>query len=473
MMIRTLSILCGFLLPICATAQNKLSKIKGIHYDGQKYVVTGVVDLRKQILTIPKGATLFFDGGSITNGSIVLNETDLQGDVEISAKISGAVKNDRLDVKWFGVKPNSGEDQTDRVQEIVNLFSSNVSSNSWDINLQKPEPRIDFPAGRYNVGEIKLRSYMTIRGQGRGSTELRGVSFTATNQYNINIEDMSLVGPEHLSSNRKTKNPESINGYSAICFKECGRIIIKNLAIRNYSVAIDFYNTVLTDFYSCYISYCDLGFKNDGKGNGYGGHAIRWFGGEICESSIGVMQIMGNSVSFIGTTLEGCRHAIYLEYPVSFTVSSCYFEANTFDIYGNIVHTIIENCFFSDAHKTNEGTYIYAKAIGQSTIRSNKFNQQIENRPYVEIERGGTYYHNLYIGQNDIVGGGRIIVSAEIQDAVEERGRMIFQTYLPEGKDLLMGQTIIYQNPKNGSVYLVTRDLNGKLLFLPFEHIQQ
>lgn len=465
--------LCGLFIPLCSIAQNQLSNIKGIHFDGQNYVVTEAVDLRKKSLTIPKGATLCFEGGSISNGTVVLDDTELQGDVKIHAKVSGVVKNDYLDIKWFGVKPNTGEDQTKRVQEVVNLFSSNVPSNSWDINLQKPEPRIDFPAGRYYVGEIKLRSYMTLRGQGRGSTELRGVSFVATGQYNISIEDMSLVGTERKSSHRDIKNPETIKGHSAICFRDSGRIIIKNITIRNYAIAVDFYNTILTDFYSCFISYCDLGFRNDGKGNGYGGHAIRWFGGEICESNVGVVQKMGNSVSFIGATLEGCGYAMYLDYPVSFTISSCYFEANTFDIYGNIVHTNIENCFFSDAHKTKEGTYIYAKTIGQSTIRNNKFNRQIEDRPYVELERGGTNYHNLYIGQNDIVGGGRIIVSNEIQDAIEERGRSSYQTYLPDGKSMLMGQTIVYQNPETGKYYLVTRDSKGELLYLPFDRTQQ
>ncbi len=398
---------------------------------------------------------------------------EAQNKTVVSVKEAGLVENGVIRAETFGLRPGETKaNQTKALQAIVDLYANNVPHNSWDINLQNPEPTIIIPAGEYNVGEIELRSYVTIKGAGRGSTLLRGVTFKAENQYNINIEGLSLVGVNSHSTNHYKKTPNEISGTAAIAFRDCGRVIMKNVAIRNYNIAIDFYNTVLTDFYSCYISYCDIGFKNDGKGNGYGGHAIRWLGGEICESNIGVFQKMGNSVSFIGATLEGCDRAFSLEYPVSFNINSCYFEANTFDVFGNIIHTNIEDCFFSDAHKKKEGTYIYAESIGQTIIQGNKFNRQVGGHPYVEFKKGGKYYHNLYIGQNDIVGGGRIIVSDSISDAIEERGRTPYQTYLPDGKQLMMGQTIVYRNTKTNKYYLVTRDSEGKLLYLPFDYNQ-
>lgn len=463
-----LAILLFIFDSLYVNAQKSITDIKGVLFDGQKYVITGKVDLRNNTLSFPNGSVVVFDGGSIVNGTIIFDNVELKGEVQILAKVEGSVKNDYIDVRWFGVESNTTRNQTERIQEIVNLFSSNVPTNSWDINLKRPEPQIKFPAGRFYLDEVKIRSYMTIRGQGRGSTELRGVSFTASGQFNINLEDMSLVGTEKKYPDSSVLIRNILSGRAALSFKDCGRVIVKNVAIRDYFIAIDFYNTVLTDFYSCYISYCGIGFKNDGKGNGYGGHAIRWFGGEISESNIGMWQKNGNSVSFIGAAMEGCGYAFYLDYPISFTINSCYFEANKFDIYGNIIHTNIEDSFFSDARKDQNGTYIYAESIGVSSIRGNKFSSQIGDHPYIEVEKGARYYHNLYIGQNDIIGGGRIIVSNEVMDAVEERGRQAFQTYLPDGENMLIGQTIVYKNPRTGKYYLVTRDTEGKLLFLPF-----
>lgn len=72
------------------------------------------------------------------------------------------------------------------------------------------------------------------------------------------------------------------------------------------------------------------------------------------------------------------------------------------------------------------------------------------------------------IGQNDIMHGGRIPVSDRLLPFVMEKGVNTYQTYLPDGNNMLMGQTVIYYNSKTGKYYLITRDINGQLLYLPF-----
>lgn len=464
---RRLSFLLLFLsaIPLCGLSPQKT---QGIEVRNNVYVVSGNVNLRGKTLTMPPNIELRFDNGEIANGTIIFNNTKISGNAKIKTEVKGSISNETIDVSWFDIKDNNRNTQTNRLQQVINLFANNVPRNSWDINLQQPEPQILFPKGRFNLGEIHLRSYVTIKGQGRGSTELRGVSFIAENQYNINIEDVSLFGRESAPVTNMIIGEEK----SAFVFKNCGRLLFKNVVVRNYDKAFDFYNTVLSDFYSCYVSYCLTGFCNDGSGAGFGGHAIRWFGGEICNCDVGFSQRMGNSVDIIGSTIENCSKAIDLEYPVSFNISSCYFEANIFDIYGNIIHTNIENNFFSDAHKTAEGTYIYANSIGLTTIRGNKFNKQIGSRPYIEVQQGAAYYHNLSITQNDMVGGGRIVVSRQIEDAIEERGRLNYQQYLPDGEQMFMGQLIMYKDPKTSKYYIITRNEEGKLLYIQADYLK-
>lgn len=391
-----------------------------------------------------------------------------------TVKSAGLVENGEIRAEKFGLK--SGETkakQTKALQAIVDLYADNVSSNSWDINLQNPEPTIIIPAGEYNVGEIELRSYVSIKGAGRGSTVLKGATFKAEKQYNITIEDLSIVG--NVGATKESEyDLDSKKHSSAFKLTDCARLIFKNVSIKNYDVAFDNYNTYLVDLYSCFISYCKVCYLNDGQGNGYGGHAVRWFGGEMCCSAYGFVQKNGNGVFINGATIEECKVGVDLVYPVSFTVNACYFEANGYDIYGSLVHVNIENNYFSDSGKKGSDAYLYAPtAIGFAIIQGNKFGKTISGNPHIMVKPETKIYSNIMIGQNDIVHGGRIPVSDRLLPFLEEKGTNAFQTILPDGKNLLMGQTVVYKNPQTGKYYLVTRDSTGQLLYLPFEKIQR
>lgn len=74
---------------IKALIQNKFNKPNVI------YKITKDIDLEGGILTIPEGCTLDFQGGSIINGTLILNNTlIIQQDIEnhITATINGTYK---------------------------------------------------------------------------------------------------------------------------------------------------------------------------------------------------------------------------------------------------------------------------------------------------------------------------------------------------------------------------------------------
>ena len=117
-----LAILLFIFDSLYVNAQKSITDIKGVLFDGQKYVITGKVDLRNNTLSFPNGSVVVFDGGSIVNGTIIFDNVELKGEVQILAKVEGSVKNDYIDVRWFGVESNTTRNQTERIQEIVNLF---------------------------------------------------------------------------------------------------------------------------------------------------------------------------------------------------------------------------------------------------------------------------------------------------------------------------------------------------------------
>ena len=391
-----------------------------------------------------------------------------------SLKKAELIENGVIRAEEFGLIPGETKaKQTKALQAIVDLYANNVPDNSWDINLRNPEPTIIIPFGEYNIGEIELRSYVTIKGAGRGSTVLKGVTFKADKQYNITIEDLSIVG--NVGATKESKyDLEKKNHSSAFKFIDCARLIFKNVCIKNYDVAFDNYNTYLVDLYSCFISYCHVCFMNDGKGNGYGGHAINWFGGEMTCSVYGFIQRNGDRVLINGSTIENCKYGFYLNNPGSFTINACSFEANNYDIYGTVTHINIENNHFSKSGKKEGDVFIYAtSAIGFAIIQGNAFDQPVFGKPHIMVNETTRVYGNIMIGQNDIVHGGRIPVSERLLPYVMERGVNPYQTYLPDGKNMLMGQTIVYKNPNTGKFYLVTRDEGGNLLYSPMTRKQE
>lgn len=444
-----------------------IKDVVGVSQRGDSYEVIGNIDLKGKTLVIPKGKRVVFSGGKMANGTVVLDETQLEGDVQIEGNVQGSVTNGEIKASWFGLRAGIKADQTKTLQSIVNLYKSNVSHNSWDINLVNPEPTIIIPAGKYNVGEVTLRSYVTIRGAGRGSTELHGVTFKADKQYNITIEDLSIVGS--IGATKKSNyDLESSTRLSAFKLNDCARLIFKNVCVKNYDVAFDMYNTYLVDLYSCFISYCNVCYLNDGKGNGYGGHAIRWYGGEMSDSKFGFVQKNGSSVLLNGATIEGCKYGVDFIYPTSFVVNACYFEGNSYDLYGTLVHVNIENNYFSKSGKKDGDLFIYAPtAIGYAVIQGNAFDLPVFGKPHIMIDENTQIYSNIMIGQNDIVHGDRIPVSERLLPFIYEKGVSNYQTYLPDGKKMLMGQTVIYKELNSGNYYIVTRNTEGDLLFTP------
>ena len=58
-------------------------------------------DLNGQTITLPAGCTFIFDGGSFTNGTLVLLNTRLSGNVRLSVVLDGTIANDTVQSDWF------------------------------------------------------------------------------------------------------------------------------------------------------------------------------------------------------------------------------------------------------------------------------------------------------------------------------------------------------------------------------------
>lgn len=118
------------------------------------YVIRYDYCLQGQTIEIPENCVLEFDGGSLNNGEIVFNNTELSGLVKIYTKVSGNISNNIVKVSWFSADKDitkslkdavniivSGEIQIDipnaEIKDTINIVKSNIIINGLnnDINI--------------------------------------------------------------------------------------------------------------------------------------------------------------------------------------------------------------------------------------------------------------------------------------------------------------------------------------------------
>lgn len=140
------SITSGVVYPnIQAAQQSKFNKSNVI------YEIVNDIDLGNAVLTIPTGCTLDFQGGSINNGSIIFNNTIINGTAinKIACICSGSIYGDVI-LDYFGVSP-------------FNSASTNVI-NYNNINLGNETYR--FLTGTYLFSEPIVPKKKVFKGTG-------------------------------------------------------------------------------------------------------------------------------------------------------------------------------------------------------------------------------------------------------------------------------------------------------------------
>lgn len=100
------------------------SLAKQIVYNNKTYVFRGKFDLQKQTLTIPKGCTLVFQGGSVKNGTLFGQDTQIKANsvsIFTNIKIKGEWNVPTITTSWF----SDIEKVDDCIKQAHNLVSAN------------------------------------------------------------------------------------------------------------------------------------------------------------------------------------------------------------------------------------------------------------------------------------------------------------------------------------------------------------
>lgn len=209
--------------PIQSAIQNRFNKPNTI------YKVTKDITLSGGTLTIPKGCTLDFQGGSFTNGTIVGTNSDIRADEHATIFrgiiITGTWKVKEISSGWFNFVQTAGYNNLQNLQNLFNLSSNSyngvinisqgdyyitIANNSTDSIVIYSNTTVNLNGNiilnpndltNYNIVTVRQRNNIIIQGGGSivgdvvthtGKTGEWGMGISIYDGNNITIKDISV-----------------------------------------------------------------------------------------------------------------------------------------------------------------------------------------------------------------------------------------------------------------------------------------
>lgn len=120
---------------------------------GTVYKICSKIDLKGQTVIIPEQCTLVFKRGELKNGTIIFQDTKLEGNVRIWCSFKGTVDNETIYTDWFQKGSKSEINLSDASQRIQAIFNLGCR-------------KVVFGKGYYQFVGIQIGSDIEIEGRG-------------------------------------------------------------------------------------------------------------------------------------------------------------------------------------------------------------------------------------------------------------------------------------------------------------------
>lgn len=284
-------------ISVLENAHNGMSKVlleknmvKGINLltqgmlsqDNTIYVIRYDFDLNHNLageVIVPDNCCLLFDGGSISNGTIIGQDTEIQaGQVKIfntDVTLAGSWKNNGH-IRWFGADPGNS-DNTDAIQKCLDCFEvvemDNATYRTDALIMSKcrilkgiKSPRGEFSTLSFKFGSDLKTGLRVIYYDSYPYVEIEGVSFiqkgskeSVKSSIAIDLSTSTSAGPKFYSV------PIKCNG----CMFDNFEVGIKsnyksyynyidNCVFKNISQCLSNFssnNLVVTNTYAAYFTH--------------------------------------------------------------------------------------------------------------------------------------------------------------------------------------------------------------------------
>lgn len=231
-----------------------------------RYVIQYDYDLNGETVTLSKNSTLVFNGGSISNGTIIGNNTKIEASIEkifgIDVVFDGSWSVEKCFPQWFGAIGNGEHDDRPSIQSSID-FASSHTTNEIESNhpIKIIFPKVD---GFYNIASLsdENNSYGLIINKGYLSFEGEGTNtiIKATIPGDILISLIGRCSNIHISN-----ICISSNDLFKVCIsttsEPCPYLDFTNCLFTKAKDTAVILNTFVSRFNSCIFSNSNNGVK--------------------------------------------------------------------------------------------------------------------------------------------------------------------------------------------------------------------
>ena len=132
-----------FIIRSDVSIQKQLQKKEAV------YLIRNEIDLKGETVSIPLNCTLRFDGGAMKNGTLIYNNTYIEGNYKLYCKCRGTVANNIVEPHMYGARGDAKSDDTNAIQQSINsgkqvLFRRGTYLTSAPIVFDRQNFIVDF-----------------------------------------------------------------------------------------------------------------------------------------------------------------------------------------------------------------------------------------------------------------------------------------------------------------------------------------
>ena len=380
------------------------------------YIIQYDYDLNNAQITIPEGCILDFQGGSLSNGTIVEKNTVIKAVLrkifELDIKISGSWNVTEAYPEWFGAIGDGVTDDYNSIQKTIDSFNNICISNVYNITT----PLIVKLSNRHLYGKGTLKKTTCLELDGINAILIlafkcivENINFYGTTNNVIGIALYTSSSLSEISNVNITKCTSGIKAlYSSFMVKmekvhcvHCKHgfdftndadktsLTLINCWCENCGQAYDLKKTTYSSLINCGADYCNYVVDSNPYGISYGDKATSkgiynftsCYNVSIlncgCEYSYGngAVRSAGSDLTIYGLTAHGIKSEFipsYNKYPNWAVGAICTNDSRSTLNIDNVRIGDFENIFVSANYPTKTQSIVAFNYSVQAYGNSNK-----------------------------------------------------------------------------------------------------
>lgn len=223
--------------------------------ENTKYVIRWDFDLDGEEIEIPANCILQFEGGSLSNGTVIFDNTELLGTPKILCDFDGDIVNSNIDISYFGAKGDGVFDNSSIIQKLLNIYG---------------DKDLVIPTGVFAIkNQITTERNLHLKGKSKNSVlfiDYEGYGFRVVknqeivNQYvTVEVSGLTVKGryANYYDTQVTTESSFFINDVGTYSY----RSIFTDTIFTNLKVCLNLQQAYWTRIHQCVFTNGNMGVR--------------------------------------------------------------------------------------------------------------------------------------------------------------------------------------------------------------------